>query len=227
MRGQDITFKSNGSEASGFLARPDTDDPKMGVVVIQEWWGLDAHIRDVTGRFAQAEFVALAPDLYHGKVAKEPNDAQKAAMELDRARAMKEIDGAVAYLKSQSYVFPKKIGVIGFCMGGGLTLHTAAHNADVGAVAAFYGGGSPGAEAFANSRAAILNICGESDTRVTTTIQELENGLKQYKHPHELVIYPKAGHAFFNDTRTQAHDTAAAKDAWKRTLDWFHKYLTA
>jgi carboxymethylenebutenolidase len=227
MRGQDVIFKSNGSEANGYLARPDGDDPKPGVVVIQEWWGLNDHIRDIVRRFAEAGFVALAPDLYHGKIVKEPNDAQKAAMELDRGRAMKEIDGAVTYLKAQTYVAPKKIGVIGFCMGGGLALHVTAHNADVGAVAAFYGGGSPPAEAFANSQAAILNICGERDTRVTTTIQALDDGLKRYAMPHELVVYPNAGHAFFNDTRAEAFNPDAAKDAWKRAIDWFQKYLAA
>ncbi len=225
MRTQNVQFPSNGERGSGYLARPDLDEPKPGVIVIQEWWGLNAHIRDVTERIAQQGFVALAPDLYHGKTVAEPNDAQKAAMELDRARAMKEIDGAVAYLKAQPYISSKKIGVIGFCMGGGLALHTAAHNPDVGAVAAFYGGGSPAADAFAHSRAAILNINGERDMRVTSTIKELDEGLKKYTMPHEMVIYPGAEHAFFNDTRREVHKPDAAHDAWNRALNWFRKYL--
>ncbi len=225
MSGQNIQFSSNGSQANGYLSRPQGNKP--GVVVIQEWWGVNDHIRDVTDRLADAGFVALAPDLYHGKIVTEPNDAQKALMEMDRGRAMKEIDGAVAYLKSQSYLTPKKIGVIGFCMGGGLALHTAAHNTDVGAVAAFYGGGSPNGDAFANSRAAILNIVGERDSGVTKTIQTLDKDLNKYKLPHELVVYPGAEHAFFNDTRKEVYKPDAAKDAWKRAIDWFHKYLTA
>lgn len=225
MRTQSVQFPSNGDQGSGYLARPDSDELKPGVVVIQEWWGLNAHIRDVTERLAQAGFVALAPDLYHGKVVAEPNDAQKAAMELDRGRAMKEIDGAVAYLKSQAYVGPKQIGVIGFCMGGGLALHTTAHNPDVGAVAAFYGGGSPSADAFAHSHAAVLNIVGERDTRVTSTIKELDAGLKRYDMPHEMIVYVGAQHAFFNDTRQEVYKPDAAQDAWKRALDWFRKYL--
>jgi carboxymethylenebutenolidase len=225
MSGQNVQFSSNGSQASGYLSRPEGNVP--GVVVIQEWWGLNDHIRDIADRFAKAGFVALAPDLYHGKVVKEPNDAQKAAMELDRGRAMKEIDGAVAYLKSQPYVTPKKIGVIGFCMGGGLALHIGARNLDVGAVSAFYGGGSPSADAFASSRAAILNIVGERDTGVTKSIQALDKDLARYKLDHELVVYPDAQHAFFNDTRKEVYNADAAQDAWKRAVDWFRKYLQA
>src|SRR5437868_3230915 len=122
MRTQNVDFPSNGSTASGFLARPDSDTPVPGIVVIQEWWGLNAHIKDVATRVAAEGFVALAPDLYHGQIVSEPDDARKAVMELDRARAMKDINGAVSFLKSQPYIMPKKIGITGFCMGGGLTL---------------------------------------------------------------------------------------------------------
>src|SRR5579859_2529425 len=116
MREQNVEFKVNGQPGTGYLVRPDSDAPARGVVVIQEWWGVDNHIKDVTQRFAKQGYVALAPDLYHGKIVSvsEPNDAQKALMALDRPRAIKEIVGAVAYLASQSYVSPKKIGVIGF-----------------------------------------------------------------------------------------------------------------
>jgi carboxymethylenebutenolidase len=92
---------------------------------------------------------------------------------------------------------------------------------------AFYGGGSPEASAFASSQAAVLNIVGERDVRVLATIQALDAGLKQYPIPHELVVYPGAEHAFFNDTRQQVYKPDAAQDAWKRTLDWFHQYLAA
>ncbi len=203
---------------------PGSDEPKPGVVVIQEWWGLNAHIKDITHRLAAQGYVALAPDLYHGAVVAEPDDARKAAMEMDRERAGKEIDAAVTYLKAQKYVIPKKIGVVGFCMGGGLTLHCAARNPDVGACAAFYGGGAPELQAFANSKAAVLNVVGDRD-RVLPGIQALDAGLKQYALPHELVIYPGAEHAFFNDTRKEVFKPDAAEDAWKRTLNWFKKYL--
>ncbi|HVO42392.1 MAG TPA: dienelactone hydrolase family protein, partial [Aggregatilineales bacterium] len=194
MAEQTVEFSSAAGMATGFLARPDSAGTRPGVVVIQEWWGINNHIKDVTRRFAEQGYVALAPDLYHGKIALEPSDAQKAAMAMDRPRAVKEIDGAVSYLKAQPDVAPKGIAVVGFCMGGGLALEIGSHNPDVAAVAAFYGGGSPDASAFAKSKAAILNICGQLDTGVTATIQKLDEGLKQYAMPHELIIYPEAQH---------------------------------
>jgi carboxymethylenebutenolidase len=226
MNGQDIRFPSNGHEALGFFAQPTGAGPGPGVVVIQEWWGLNEHIRDVARRFAEAGFAALAPDLYHGRVVTEPNDAQKEAMGLDRGRAMQEIDGAVAFLKAQPNVLPKRIGVVGFCMGGGLALHTAPLNPDVGAVVAFYGGGAPTAEAVAANRAAILGIVGDRD-RVLASMQALEQGFAGAAFPHQLVIYPDAEHAFFNDTRPHIYKADAAADAWQRTLAWFGQYLTA
>ena len=146
---------------------------------------------------------------------------------MDRARAMKEIDGAVAYLKSQPYVVPKQVGVIGFCMGGGLALHTAARNPDVGAVAAFYGS-PPDVAAFAHSQPAMLLIVGDQDG-VLSGMQALEQGLtdSNYPHPHQLVVYPDAPHAFFNDTRPHIYKADAAEDAWKRALEWFRTYLVA
>jgi len=224
MRSQNVEFPINGGQAPGYLARPDYDDMKPGVVVIQEWWGVNVHIKDIANRLAEQGYVALAPDLYHGVVVSEPNDAQKAAMELDRERAMREIDAAVDYLRNQTYVNPKQIGVIGFCMGGALTLYAGAHNPNVGAVAAFYGGGTPQIEEFAHSEAAILNIVGDKD-RTLLGIQALDQGLQQYSLPHELAIYPGAQHAFFNDTRPEVYKPDAAKDAWQRALTWFSKYL--
>jgi carboxymethylenebutenolidase len=224
MRGQDINFPSNGTSAPGYLARPDTDDPRPGIVVIQEWWGLDAHIRDVAGRFAESGFVALAPDLYHGVVTPEPDEARKLAMSLDRARAIKEIGAAAAYLKAQSFVMPKKIGVVGFCMGGGLTLHSAARFDDFGAAVAFYGGMPPSADEFANRYLALLNIVGDQDGALPG-LRALDEGLKRYNFPHEMIVYPNAPHAFFNDTRPHIYKADAAQDAWKQATRWFEKYL--
>jgi len=225
MRGQDIVFPIGSASAPGYLARPDSDDPRPGIAVIQEWWGLDAHIRDVAGRIAEAGFVALAPDLYHGVATSEPDEARKLAMDLDRARAINEIGAAAAYLKAQSFVVPKKIGVVGFCMGGGLTLHSAAQFEDFGAAVAFYGGRPPTAEAFARRNVPLLNIVGELDTGVLEGVRVLEDGLKDYRFPHELVVYPNAPHAFFNDSRPHIYKADAAEDAWKRATDWFRTYL--
>lgn len=220
-----IAFSTADGSAPGYLAAPEGDGPFMGVVVIQEWWGLNAHIQDVTRRLAEAGAVALAPDLYHGQVATEPDEARKQAMNLDRPRALAEIGAAVATLKSDARVEPKRIGVVGFCLGGALALEAGAHIADVGAVVAFYGGSAPEASAFANSRVAILNIVGEDDERVKKVQMKLETDLRMTPIQHELVIYPNVGHAFFNDTRPEAYDLGAATDAWTRTLDWLRSRL--
>ncbi len=227
MRTSDVEFKVNGHTGNGYLARPDSDASAPAIVVIMEWWGLNEHIKDIARRYAAAGFVALAPDLYHGAIVMEPNEAYKKVMELDRPYAVKEIIGALEHLRAQEYVSPKKIGVVGYCMGGGLALMTATQSAEVGAVAAYYGGGAPMADQFSNNHAAILNITGEADADVTAAIKTLDAGFGQYTFPHEIHVYPGAGHAFFNDTRPEVHDPSASADAWTRTINWFQKYLTA
>ncbi len=135
-----IEFPINAHSAPGYLAQPADDQPHPGIVVIQEWWGLVPHIKDVAERLAREGFVALAPDLYHGQAADEPDEARKLAMALDAQRAVQEIAAAARYLKKMREVAPQKVGVVGWCMGGGLALSTAAHHADlIGAAVAFYG----------------------------------------------------------------------------------------
>ncbi|MFO7322236.1 MAG: dienelactone hydrolase family protein [Chloroflexota bacterium] len=222
-----VTYATNGEALRGYLSRPEADGQYMGVIVIQEWWGVNAHIQDVTRRVAGIPAVALAPDLYHGAIAIEPDEARKKAMELDRARAIEEIRAAVEYLAGLEMVAPKKIGIIGFCMGGGLALHSAARIPEVGAVVAFYGGSAPAAEDFTNREVAILNIVGEKDTGVLEKQRKLDTDLRNTPIQHELVVYPGVGHAFFNDTRQEAYSVSAAQDAWARTVDWLRSHLRA
>jgi carboxymethylenebutenolidase len=135
-----IEFPINAHTAPGYLAQPVDGAPHPGIVVIQEWWGLAPHIKDVAERLAREGFVALAPDLYHGQAADEPDEARKLAMALDANRAVQEIAAAARYLTKMENVAPPKVGVVGWCMGGGLSLSTAAHHADlIGAAVVFYG----------------------------------------------------------------------------------------
>jgi carboxymethylenebutenolidase len=220
-----VTYAANGGEASGYLVTPDAPGEYMGVVVIQEWWGVNAHIQDVTKRMAGAGAVAIAPDLYHGLIATEPDEARKQVMELDRERAMKEIQGAVAFLKAHNWVSPKKIGVIGFCMGGGLALFAGAKIPDVGAVVAFYGGSAPKVDDFAHTDVAVLNIVGEKDQRVLDSQRQLDVDLRMTPIQHELVVFPGCDHAFFNDTRPEVYQPGAAQDAWARAIQWLRAHL--
>src|SRR3954451_24905270 len=122
---QNVTFPSNGGQAHGYLATP-TSGSGPGVIVIQEWWGLDDHIADVTDRLATEGFVALAPDLFGGKVAHDADTAGKYLTELPVGEAAKDLAGAVDYLLARDDVTSSQIGTVGFCMGGGFVLFLAA-----------------------------------------------------------------------------------------------------
>ena len=227
IRMESISFASNGDTANGYLARPTGDGPFPAIVVIQEWWGLDAHIKDLTERFAGEGFVALAPDLYHGQVATEPDDARKLVMAMNMQIALREISGAIGYLSDLPEVAPKSVGVIGFCMGGRLSL-TAASTGDarIGTAVAFYGGGvQPTPEFVGGITAPVLAVYGEKDAGIPP---EQYNGLAtemdRQEKTFDRVVYPDAGHAFLNDTRP-GYDANAATDAWARAIQWFHTYL--
>lgn len=222
-----VEFAGNGSKVPGFMARPVGEGPFPGVVVIQEWWGLGTHIKDVVSRLARVGYAAVAPDLYRGRVAAEPDEARKLAMELDHPKALVDIQGAVNYLNAQAFVQPKKIGVIGFCMGGGLALMMASEGHDVGAVVVFYGGrGVWPEESVRKIHVPILGIFGEKDEGFPAEVlRQNETAARAMGKTIEIVRYPDAPHAFFNDERASYRPEAAA-DAWNRTLAWYRKYLT-
>jgi carboxymethylenebutenolidase len=220
-----VSFKGNG-DASGYLAKPSAAGTYPAVVVIQEWWGVDDHIKNVTERFAKIGYVAIAPDLYRGKVAKEPSDAMRLINTVQKDQALLDIQGAADYLLAMDSVTPKKAGIIGFCFGGGLAMLMSYKGQNVGAVVSFYGAGvSPSDSDIAAVTAPVLGLYGDKDTNFTT---DLINGwaakFKAAGKINEMVIYKDAPHAFFNDTR-DSYRKEAAEDAWKRTLAWFDKYL--
>lgn len=221
-----IEFPSNEHATPGYFARPTENGEFPGVVVIQEWWGITAHIKDVTERFARDGFVALAPDLYYGKTADEPDEARKLAMALDGERAIREVAASAKYLVGLEYVMPKKAGVVGWCMGGALSLSAAARNGNIGAVVAFYGRPLDASDT-AKVNAPVLGLYGELDQGIPVSIvRDFGEELKNNGIEHEIEIYADAQHAFFNDTRPQSYDSEASADAWKRTLGWFQKHLS-
>ena len=220
--GERVQFPSNGHTCSAYFAG---EGP--GVVVIQEWWGLVPHIEDLVERFAGAGFAAIAPDLYHGKTTKSPDEAGKMLMELDVDRAGKEIAGAGAYLLGRPECTSKKYGVVGFCMGGALAQYAATVDADnIAAAVSFYGGFKKVPTQWEKLSAPLLLIYGEEDQGVPAEQgRELEAKLRGMGKDVELVIYPGANHAFFNDTRPEVYNADAAADAWRRTLDLFRRTL--
>src|SRR5438552_2620499 len=135
--GDRVTFKANGATTPGYLATP--SEPGPGVIVIQEWWGLNSQIQGVTDRFAAEGYVALAPDLFHGKSTKSPDEAGKLMMSLRVEDAARDLAAAIDYLKTFPEVTGPAVGTVGFCMGGALSLFAACGNPEVGASVDFYG----------------------------------------------------------------------------------------
>ncbi len=220
-----VNYPSNEHSTPAYVSHPVEAGRYPGLVVIQEWWGLVPHIMDVADRFAREGFYALAPDLYHGQTASEPDEARKLAMELDRDRAVAEIVAAIHHLQQIDRVSPKKIGVVGFCMGGMLTIATAAASREVGAAVAFYGGAHL-LDRVPYIQCPVLGLYGEQDHGIPLeNVHAFEKELEKYHIPHEIHIYPGAGHAFFNDARPHVYHPEAAKDAWERTLRWLRAYL--
>jgi carboxymethylenebutenolidase len=225
IRTSDVEYRANGERGMGYLAQPEDGAAHPGVIVIQEWWGLDGHIRDVTDRFAREGFVALAPDMYHGKFATEPDEARKLAMNLNRERASQDLSGAVAYLLELPSVAPKKVGCIGFCMGGSMTLMLAASNAHVAAGAPFYAGFMPPPEELAKIQAELFCAFGADDQGIPLErVQAFEGTLREHGKNAVVKVYEGAPHSFFNDTKP-GYRPAAAADAWEHALDLFRRVL--
>ncbi len=203
MRTEMITIPGNGKSTGAFVAQPAGESPWPGVVVIQEWWGLEDHIKDVAERFAGEGFVAIAPDLYYGEVATEPDDAKKLHMELEWDLALQVIQNAINSMLAMDDVASKKAAVTGFCMGGGLTWHGAAKLHNVAAVVPFYGGGPEMTDAeVATIGCPVLAIYGELDSGVSPAVAESRAAqMNRGDIQHETIVYPNAEHAFFNNTR--------------------------
>lgn len=225
MPGQMVEFPSNGGKASGYLSVP-ASGKGPGVIVIQEWWGLVPHIKDVADRFAKEGFVALAPDLYHGESTKSPDEAGKLMMALRIDEAEKDLRGAINYLLSHEASTGNKVGTVGFCMGGALSLYAASKNSQVGACVVFYGIHPNVKPDLANLQAPVLGIYAERDAYVPpSTVHELEGQLKQHGKSVEMHIYPGLDHGFFNDSRQDVYNEEAARDAWNRVLRSFGENL--
>ena len=222
MAGEMVSFQANSGATAGYLARPDAPGP--GVLVIQEWWGLVGHIREVADRFAAAGFTALAPDLFHGKQTTSPDEAGKLLMALEVERAEHDLRGAADYLASVSSGGP--VGVVGFCMGGQLALFAASKSPRVGACVDFYGIHPNVHPDYGAIRCPVLGLFAENDGFVPKeAVETLGSSLRDAGVEAELHTYPGTDHAFFNDGRPEVYDEAAAADAWSRVLRLFRDRL--
>ena len=222
--GQLISFKRlDGGTTTGYLARAGAHQPS--VVVIQEWWGLNDHIRAVADRFAAAGYNALAPDLYAGRVAKDADEASHLMNGLDFAGAThQDIRGAVDYLRALDGA-RDKVGVVGFCMGGALTIAAAVHVPGVNAAVCFYGIPPAGFASPADIKIHFQGHFANTDDWCTpAAVDALEAAMAAAQHRPEIYRY-EAQHAFFNSTRPEVFNAKAAQLAWQRTTQFFAQYL--
>jgi carboxymethylenebutenolidase len=220
---QTVEFKSNGSTASGYLATP-ASGSGPGVLVIQEWWGLDSETKRQADRLAADGFVALAPDLYHGELAghTEMDKAGKLMHSLPPDRAGRDMSGAIDYLASHAAVTSKGIGVVGFCMGGMLALIIAANRPDkVKAVVPFYGFPQGDAEPdWSKLTASISGHMAEKDDFFPpAAARALEAKLRAMGKDVTLTVHPGTGHAFMaSHNALGTHDAAAAEKIWPQVV---------
>jgi carboxymethylenebutenolidase len=223
MAGKMVEFPANGTTTAGYLAAPPTGKGP-GVLVIQEWWGLVGHIKSVCDRFAVEGFSALAPDMYHGKTASEPDGAGKLFMALNIGQAEKDLRGAAKFLAQHSST--AKLGAVGFCMGGQLALFAATLNPSIGACVNFYGIHPNVKPDYGKLAGPVLGLYAEKDGFVTPQVaRDVDAAIKKAGKQSEIHVYPGVDHAFFNDERADVYDKAAAADAWRRTLAFFRRHL--
>lgn len=228
MAGQNVEYPSNGRATRGYLTTP-AAGRGPGVIVIQEWWGLNDQITGVADRFAQEGFTALAPDLFHGKSAPigEPDEAGKLFMALNADEAAKDVRGAARYLTAHKANASAKVGVIGFCMGGQVALLTGTVAPDeIGAVVDCYGVHPNVKPDFTKLKAPVLAIFGGKDAGVNEAARtQLENDVRAAGVTYESHVYPQADHAFMNEQRKDVYRAQDAEDAWQRAVDFMRQHL--
>jgi carboxymethylenebutenolidase len=226
MAGKNGEFPSDGGTSPAYLATP-ASGSGPGVVVVQEWWGLNDQIKGTADRFAQEGFVALAPDFYHGKRADEPDQAGKLMMALNIDQAARDARGAAQFLRQHPATTGQRVGVIGFCMGGQLALLAGTVAPDeIGAVVDMYGIHPNVNPDFSRMKAPVLALFAEKDSFVDEAARKgLADQLRAAGTPFEMHTYPSVDHAFMNEQRPDVHDPRTAEDAWRRILAFFRQHL--
>ena len=219
---------TDGTVISAYVTRPKGDAARPAVLVIHAWDGISDHTRDVARRLAKAGYVALAPDLLsrEGGTSSFARDAAIAAgRKLDDDAITKDLTSGINSLKRQSFVGANKVGVIGFCWGGGKALLFTTRSKDLAASVIYYGGNPRNLEDVKNITAPVLGQYGGADEPITSAVPQLEEAMKKYGKSFDYKIYPGAPHSFNSDTSPRSYREDAAKEAWRRTLEFFKKHL--
>lgn len=210
----------------GYLATPAGDGPFPALLVIQEWWGLDAQTKSIADRCAAEGYLAFSPDVYHGELAA-LGDGDKAMALVTKYGATAPDDLEKVFEGFQSH--PQcsgKIGSVGFCFGGRMSLVLGIRR-PLNAVCTFYGGGMQTIfDQMHNLHAPVLGLFGDADQSIPVgTVEQFDKLLGELGLEHEVIVYPNSGHAFFRDSDTNVYKPEASKDAWERVKKFFAKHL--
>jgi carboxymethylenebutenolidase len=224
MKTETLSFSTANGDTTAYAAAPDeaNEDTKT-VILIQEWWGINDNIKDIAGRYATEGYRAVAPDLYRGKLAKNPTEASQLMQALAIEDGVDTIKNCVA--KARETYGAKSFGISGYCMGGTFSFRAACELDDFSAAAPFYGD-IPPENILKNLKTPTIFFAGLKDAWINPTkvSNELKEPALKYNLPVEVVTYD-ADHAFFNNTRPEVYDADASADAWKRVLELFNKSL--
>ena len=221
---REVTYPGRACKVKAFVVEPAADRAHAAMIVVQEWWGLNDHIRDLARRFAREGYFAIAPDLYSRqghKVATEPNLAAELMGGLKKEDGIEDLQTTVQWLRAQKQTQSARLGITGFCMGGIYALLLPCETREISAAALFYGE-IPVDEKLKNLACPILYVYGENDGWIQRSdVDRLAAALKKFDKQGEIKVYPGCSHGFFNDTRPDVYRPTEAKDAWDRTLKLF------
>jgi carboxymethylenebutenolidase len=221
MKNETLTFNTGGGDTTAYVARPDQANVEA-VILIQEWWGLNDHIKDIANRYADEGFTAVAPDLYRGRLAANPDEAGKMMQELKMEDGLDTIKNALDAAREKYGI--SHFGITGYCMGGTYALRAACEIEGLSAAAPFYGD-LPEEDVLKNLTTPTVFISGTKDKWINAEkVRLLEEITEKYELPVTSVKY-EADHAFFNDTRPEVYDEAAARDAWALVTGFFNDKL--
>ncbi len=224
---QTVEFPSGKETISGFLAVPEKPGQYPALVVIHEWWGLNDWVKEQTEKLADQGYVALAVDLYRGKTATDSSEAHELMRGLPQDRAIRDMLAAYAYLGTRKDVKADKIGSIGWCMGGGLSLQLAIHQPRLAACVVNYGSLPTDPNDIQQINAPVLGNFGADDRGITPAdVEAFDKTMKGMNRRIDVKIYPGAGHAFENPNNTDGYRPEAAADAWARTIAFLRKALS-
>jgi len=221
---REVSYQGRGCMLKAFVVEPVATGPRAAVIVVQEWWGLNEHIRDVARRLGREGYFAIAPDLYSRQghqVATEPNLAEQLMGGLKKEDGIADLQTTVEWLRAQKPTQSARIGITGFCMGGSYAMGLPCETREIAAAAPFYGEIPPD-DRLKNLGCPIFYAYGENDGWIQRIdVDRLASALTKFDKQGEVKTYPGCSHGFFNDTRQDVHRPAEAKDAWERTLKLF------